>query len=285
MAVDPNGYCMQCGTFRGQVAQQPVSGTPYPPQQPQPGGYGYPGAAPASAAPASGGAWPGPASAPPVSGYPYSGPPVSGPGYPQSAPPTQQRRSWVGALIAGSAVLVVLVAAIVVLAIVRSGNKHEANGPTPPPTNGPSAGPSAAIDTCLVGTWQATSEKQTQDIPDIGPVQMTGHGQVSHIHPDGTEEDDYSQATPYTGSYSGHSLTMTVTGTVSGKITTSNGTLSFHNITASGSITWKVDGTQVGSAIPLEMSSDPVQYTCTGKTATEHTEHYDVTLTKLSDSP
>ena len=36
MAVDQNGYCTQCGTYRGQVTQ-PVSGTPYPPQA----GYEY----------------------------------------------------------------------------------------------------------------------------------------------------------------------------------------------------------------------------------------------------
>ncbi|OLB77549.1 MAG: hypothetical protein AUI14_15755 [Actinobacteria bacterium 13_2_20CM_2_71_6] len=272
MAVDPNGYCTQCGTFRGQVTQ-PVSGTPYPPQQP---GYPYQGGQPASGAP-----WPGPTSATP---YPFSGPPVSGsPGY----PPVQQppRRSFVGILIASSVVAVVLVAAIVVLAIVRSGGKPDAhNDPTAPATSvSPAA--SAAIDTCLIGTWRATSERQQQDYPGVGPVILIGQGQTSHIHADGTVEDDYGSATPYTGSYNGHAISMTVTGGVKSRITTASGTLSFHDVKADGTVTVKVDGTVAGSPFPLSVSPDPVQYTCLNKTATEHTEHYDVTLTKVSDSP
>jgi hypothetical protein len=276
MAVDPNGYCTQCGTFRGQVTQ-PVSGAPYPPQG---GGYQY-------QPPASGPPWPAQTSASP---YPFSGPPVSGPGYPQSAPPQSappaNRRSLFGVLIAASAVLVILVGAIVVLAIVRSG-KH----PDPVATGTPTAGPastaaaSAAIDPCLVGTWKATSEHQKQDFPSIGQITLTGQGEVSHVRADGTVDDDYSQATPYTGSYNGHSITMTVTGTVHSRITTSAGTLAFHDVVANGSVTLKVDGTTTGSPYPLSMSNDPVQYTCTGKTATEHTEHYDVTLEKISDQP
>jgi len=270
MAVDQNGYCTQCGTFRGQVTQ-PVSGTPYPPQA----GYPYP-------APASGAPWPAQTSASP---YPFSGPPVSAsPGYPQSAPPAH-RRSLFGVLIAASAVLVILVGAIVVLAIVRSGKTGDpvaANTPTPVPG---STGPSAAIDSCLVGTWKATSEHQKQDFPSIGEITLTGQGEVSHVHEDGAVEDDYSQATPYTGSYGGHSITMTVTGSAHSRITTAAGTLSFHDVSATGSVTLKLDGTAVGSAYPLSMSNDPVKYTCTGKTATEQTEHYDITLTKISDSP
>src|SRR5947208_9586576 len=101
VAIDPNGYCTQCGTFRGQVAQ-PVSGAP-----------GYPGYPPASGAP-----YPSPTSATP---YPFSGPPSSGaPGY--SAPPAPTRNRYVVPLVASVAVLVLLIGAIVVIAIVRSGN-------------------------------------------------------------------------------------------------------------------------------------------------------------------
>src|SRR6266568_3414653 len=208
MAVDQNGYCTQCGTFRGQVTQ-PVSGAPQP---------GYPYAS--GPAPASGAPWPSQTSAAP---YPFSGPPVSGtPGYP---PPTQ-RRPVTLILVAACALVVVLIGAIVVVALARSGK-----------------------------------------------------------HADGTVTDDYSKAGPYTGSYNGHSITMTVTGTVQSRITTANGTLTFHDIKADGTVSYKVDGTAVGSAVPLDVSNDPVQYTCLTKTATEHTDHYDVTLTKISDSP
>src|SRR2546423_3587690 len=267
VAVDPNGYCTQCRTFRGQVTQgqvtqgqvtQPVSGAPYPPQ-----GYQQP----TSAAP-----------------YPFSGPPISGGGY--SAPPAPPTRNrYLGPLIASVAVLVLLIGAIVVLVIVRSGKHDVATGPTGTPTGPVGTAPGAAIDPCLVGTWQAASERQQQDYPSIGPVTMIGKGQVSHIYPDGQVDDDWSQATPYTGSYSGHSITMVVTGTVHSTITTANGTLSIHDPTPNGSVVFTVDGAQVGSAIPLSVDSDPVQYTCLNNTATEHTSQYDVTLTKTSPNP
>jgi len=275
MAVDQNGYCTQCGTYRGQVTQ-PVSGAPYPPQA----GYEYQvPAAGYQQAPASGAPWPSQTSAAP---YPFSGPPVSA--APGSAPPANKRPLF-GVLIASCAVLVVLVGAVVVLAIVRSGGKHPDPVATGTPGGTTSTAPGAAIDPCLVGTWKATSEHQKQEFPDVGTVDLTGQGEVSHVHPDGAVEDDYTQASPYSGSYNGHSITMTVTGTVKSRITTSAGTLSFHDVDANGTVTLKVDGTTAGSPYPLSMSNDPVQYSCTGKTATEHTEHYDVTLTKISDQP
>src|SRR5256886_12586443 len=196
VAVDPNGYCTQCRTFRGQVTQ-PVSGAPYPPQ-----GYQQP----TSAAP-----------------YPFSGPPISGGGY--SAPPAPPTRNrYIGPLIASVAVLVLLVGAIVVLVIVRSGKHDVATGPTGTPTGPVSTAPNAAIDVCLVGTWQAASERQQQDYPSIGPVTMIGKGQVSHIYPDGQVDDDWSQATPYTGSARGHTVTMVGTRPVPSPITPANRT-------------------------------------------------------------
>jgi hypothetical protein len=263
MTVDANGYCTRCGTFRGQPAP-PVSAAPYAPSS-QPQGYQpYP---PTSAAP-----------------YPFSGPPISGGGY--SAPPAAPTRNrFIGPLIASVAVLVLLVGAIVVLAIVRSGKHDVATGPTGTPTGPASVAPSTAIDPCLVGTWQASSERQQQDFPSVGPITMIGKGQISHVHADGQVDDDYSQATPYTGSYNGHVISMVVTGTVHSTITTAGGTLSVHDPQANGSVVFKLDGSQLGSAVPLSIDTDPVQYTCLNNTATEHTSQYDVTLTKISPNP
>jgi hypothetical protein len=283
MAIDPNGYCTQCGTFRGQVAP-PVSGAPQYPPQPQPV-YQYPQQQPASGAPYAGQ----PSGAPyggQVSGapYPLSGPPISGGGYqpPPSAPPA--RRSFTGPLIASSAVLVVLIAAIIVVAIVRNSGGNQAGGGGSP-TPGPSPTPSPAIDACLVGTWQATSDRETIDIPDIGPITVVGSGLLTHVHPDGSVTDDYSQAKPYTAQYNGHTLSIEITGTVTSTITTASNTISFHNIQANGTETWKVDNQAVGSPIALDVDSDPVQYTCATNTATEHTSHYDLTLTRKSPMP
>jgi hypothetical protein len=78
---------------------------------------------------------------------------------------------------------------------------------------------------------------------------------------------------------------MTVSGTVHSRITTSGGTLSFHDAQPNGTVTVKVDGAVVGSPFPLSVDTDPVQYTCLNNTATEHTSRYDVNLTKISPSP
>jgi hypothetical protein len=281
MAIDQNGYCTRCGTFRGQVAQ-PVSGAP---QYPSQGAYPYPQQQPASGAP-----YPGQPSGAPYQGqvsgapYPFSGPPISGGGYQPPPPPAPARRSFTGPLIASSAVLIALIAAIIVVAIVRSGGSNQAGGGGTA-TPSASTAPSAAIDSCLVGTWQATSDRETIDIPDIGPITVVGSGVTTHIHPDGRVTDDYSQAKPYTAQYNGHTLSIEITGAVTSTITTANNTLSFHNIQANGTETWKVDGQQLGSSIPLSVDSDPVQYTCSTNTATENTSHYDLTLTRKSATP
>jgi hypothetical protein len=256
VGVDPNGYCTQCGTFRGLPAQQ-VSGAPYPPA----GYQAYP----------------------PGSGAPYSGAPA--PGY--SAPPAPPARNrFLLPLVASVAVLIVLIGAIVVLAIVRSG-KHGGGGTVAVDSPGAPASTalSAAIDPCLVGTWQAASDRQQQDYPGVGAVTMIGHGQITHVYPDGRVDDDYGPAAPYTGSYSGHTITMTVTGTVHSRITTANGTMAFHDVEPNGSVTFTLDGKPLGSAVPLSLDTDPVTYTCLNNTVTEHTSQYEVTMTKISANP
>jgi hypothetical protein len=209
---------------------------------------------------------------------PYSSPP-----WQPSAPPAQppSRRGLIGVLIAGSVLVVLLVGAIVVVAIVRSG-KHE---PTSTAADGSSAPASAAIDTCLVGTWKVASEHMQLDLPQIGAVTLIGQGLLSHVHADGSVDDDYGQATPYTGSASGHAIAMSVTGTAHSRIATAGGTMSFHDVTANGTVSYQVDGTAAGSPVPLSLSTDPVQYTCLNGNASEHTDRYDATLTKVSDSP
>jgi hypothetical protein len=140
MAVDHNGFCTQCGTYRGQITQPaPASGAPWPGQS-------------------SGAPWPGQSSAAP---YP--------------PPPPPQRRPVIALLIAGCAVAVVLIGAIVVVALARSGKQggdgtSAAGGTTP----GPAA--TGAIDPCLVGTWKATQERQQQDYPGVGTVTLVGSG-------------------------------------------------------------------------------------------------------------
>ncbi len=253
VTVNAAGYCTRCGVYRG-LPQQ--SAPPYPQSAPPQSAPPYP----QSGAPYSG---------PPHSGPPYSGPPYSG--------PPKQRSPFFVPLIALSSVLALLIVAIVVVAVARSGGHDNATG-------GGSPTPGATIDSCLVGTWRTTSDAEQLDIDQVGPVTVTGQGAVIHIHPDGLTYQDYSQATPYVGTANDHALSIVVAGTVQVTISTNAGTMSFHDIKASGTVTAKVDGTTVTST-PLTLTDDPVQYTCSGNTATEHTSQYNVSLARLSTSP
>jgi hypothetical protein len=215
-----------------------------------------------------------PQSAPP---YPQSGVPYSVPPYSVPPTPPRQRSPFFVPLIALSSVLALLIVAIVVVAIARSGGHGDA-------TAGGSPTPSTAIDECLVGTWRTTSDAEQLDVDQVGPVTVTGQGAVVHIHPDGLTYQDYSQSTPYQGSANSHQLSIAIAGTVQLTIKTNAGTMSFHDINATGTVTAKVDGVTITSA-PLTLTDDPVQYTCSGNTATEHTSQYNVSLARVSTSP
>jgi hypothetical protein len=95
---------------------------------------------------------------------------------------------------------------------------------------------------------------------------------------------DYASASPYTGTANGHRLEIAITGTVRGTIRTSDGTITFKDMSASGTVTATVDGS-AATTIPLTADSDPVSYTCSGDTATEHSVQYTVNLTRVSRLP
>ncbi|HKT05791.1 MAG TPA: hypothetical protein VJT31_40290 [Rugosimonospora sp.] len=247
MAVDAAGYCTQCRTYRG-----PVPPAPYPAQ---PSGPPY---------------------AVQPSGPPYvtqsSGPPYGG--------PAPARNPFLIPLIALCAAVVLVAAGIVVVVVVKSNNRNQAGGTTTGPTLSPGA--SAAIDPCLVGTWTVTKATQQYSIAGVGTVQLAAQGatQTVVVRADGTANDDYGTDTKYQGALGGHTYTLDVTGTVSYSIRTANSTITFVSPTANGTITATVDGLGSTSA-PLSISEDPVHYTCSGDTATEHTDTYDATLTKV----
>ena len=263
MGVDPNGYCTQCGTFRGVIAGPP-GGNPYP--QPM-SGSPYP--QPMSGAPY-----------PPGSPAPYGYPP---------APAPRTRSATIPLLITGAALVVLLVAAIIVVVVIKSGKGTPVAGPAAGTAGGTTAAgsptPSALIDSCLIGAWKITKDTETLDIPNVGPIDVVGQGAEVRIHADGTTTQDYGPSSDYTGTANGHRLTITVKGTVQGTIRTANGTMSFSDLRADGTETAFVDGTQVGTPVPLTADSTPVQYTCGGSTATEHSSNLTMTLTRTSSTP
>ena len=184
-------------------------------------------------------------------------------------PPVPPRSRWWLPLAASSCLLVLLVVAIVVVAADKAGRRRS------PGAAGPSA--SAVIDPCLVGTWESTSDKQTIPVAGYGPVTVTGQGAVVRIGVDGSDLQDYGASTPYRAEPGGQQLEITVTGTVRGTIRTSGETITFEGMSASGTVTAKVDG-RVVTTVPLSPGTDPVTYSCSGDTLTEHGQQFDVTL-------
>jgi hypothetical protein len=283
MAVDAAGYCTQCRAYVGPVPQQgyPLysdqQGAPPYPGQPHSGqphsGQAYPGQAyPGQAYP--GQPYPGQASAPPYSGPPGPGyPPGSGaPGYPAApAGPPRGRSPYLVPLIALCAALAVVVVGIVVVVVVKSGTGQ---------SSGNGARSSAVIDSCLVGTWTVTKASQEFPISGVGSVHLVAQGTTETlIRADGTAEDNYGNDTRYEGSLSGHTYTLDVSGRVRYTIRTANGTITYVAPSAIGTVTLSVDGVKATS-VPLSVSTDPAHYTCSGNTATQHTDTYDATLVR-----
>jgi hypothetical protein len=194
------------------------------------------------------------------------------------APAAPRRSPYLISLIALSVAIVVVAVAIAVVAAAKSGRRAQAN----PPGGDPAASTSSAIDPCLVGHWTVTRASQQFPVSGVGDLLITlqGGSQTSVIEADGSADDDYTDSR-YEGTAGGHTYTLEVNGTAHYMIRTANGTITFRTPTASGSITATVDGLE-STSIPLSVTSDPVQYTCSGDTATEHTANFDVTLSRSS---
>jgi hypothetical protein len=304
VGIDAGGYCTTCHTYRGVPSAPapqgysvipPASGAPYPGS-----GAPYPGSGAPYNDPMSGGQYNdpmsgGPYGAPmgdpgyaPTSGAPYPSygggyPGGPAPGYPPQnqppnflAPPPQprSRNSFVLPLVALSVVLVVLVVAIVAVAALRSGTKKVADG------SSASASPSSKVDTCVVGTWNITSESQDVAVEGVGSVTFKGSGARVLLRANGTGEILYN-GTTYTGTISGHQWDLIANGSIKYDYTTSNGSMAYSNFVPTGTVVIKLDGTEATSE-PMTADEDPVRYTCTGDTMTQTTNQRTVSLTRVS---
>jgi hypothetical protein len=170
-------------------------------------------------------------------------------------------------LIALSSILAILVAAIVVVAVVR------ASGRSNPSTAG-STEAASLVDECVVGTWRMTHYQEDVPVQNVGNVRFTGDGAEVRLRADGTGVTDYKDGTTFNATVDGVTYTLVVTGTVSFGYRTSNGTFSFSDVTASGAET--LTRTDTGQQVKQDLagSSDPASYTCSGDSLTEFTNQY-----------
>jgi hypothetical protein len=206
--------------------------------------------------------------------------PPFAPYQPPPPPPPRGRSPYLLPLVALSAAVVVVVVAIVVVVAVKSNSNTNLQGGQ---TGGPSASPaaSALIDSCLVGTWTITKATQQFPVTGVGnvPLSLKSGAPTLTIGPDGKVQENYHGQSKYEGSAGGHTYTLDVSGTATYTIRTANGTVTFSATSADGTIAGSLDGISVTS-VPLSINTDPVKYTCSGSTATEHTDNFDATLTK-----
>jgi hypothetical protein len=284
--VDAAGHCTTCGTYRGLPAPgygPPVqsSGPPYQSSGPpyQPSGPPYQAspppyqaspppyqAGPAAYPPNPGGSWP---------GYPPA-PQAPAPQMPVLQTPVRSRGSLVVPLIALSAVLVVITAAIVVVAFLR--NRQGTVQPTPSASGQLSA--SSLIDPCVLGTWTETAHQEDVAVEKVGTVKFTGKGAIQHFKPDGVAMLDYGSGVSLVGSSGSTTWEYVYTGTITFHYQTSNGNILYTDTSANGTTTLKVNG-KVQSSGPIEAGSlDPERYTCSGNSLREYTAHYSIELTR-----
>jgi len=250
------GYPQSAAPYAGPVSGSgPVSGGGYQPGYPDPG---YP-----------------------APGYPQSGYPQ--PGYPQAAPvaSARNRSSFTVLLIGLSTTLVLLVAGIITVIVLKSGDDRgdsrrtaggqASAGASADPSNGwtPSPGASSLVDKCVVGTWKLTLYQETVQIDGVGPVTFTGNGQGAQLRlaADGSGLQDFGEgmALAATATIAGSSvrINLLVSGTLTYDYRTSGGSFTYTDVVPSGSIR-VTSNNGVDATEPLSGTSEPASYTCEG---------------------
>ena len=154
-------------------------------------------------------------------------------------------------LIALSAVLAVLIAAIV---IVMSRRPDPANQP-----DNSAAG-------CLIGAWLVRSHLEKASIERVGEVEFNGSGHRWTFSGDGTGVADYGRpGTAFEGNANGHRITLTVAGEVTFDFRTEGQTLTFADVRSAGRTIVELDGVRQGDA-SFTANQQAARYTCTGDT-------------------
>lgn len=205
-------------------------------------------------------------------GYP---PPQPYPGYPMSYPAAQPapRRSFLIPLVALSATLFVLIAAIVIVVAVRSADDDPGTTPTS----------ASDVDECVVGTWRVTSHQEDVPVKDYGKVTFTGgDGATLRLGADGTGETDYGSGTEFEGEMRGQDVRLEVSGTLKYRYTARDGHVTLSDIVSDASGKLFLDNEQYGDPLPFEGSEDPSTYTCSGDSLTQRTFLYTTEYTRTS---
>lgn len=193
--------------------------------------------------------------------------------------------SWLGwagrsrrpAILAGLAAVAVLVAAGVagVAASLATSGPPGAAGDRPKPTAGtklqhtlqPTASASpkptlpSTIDSCVVGTWIATTSDTEINDGSVQVPMVSHHGPVEIDRPDGIMIEKYGSGTVFTGSYQGISWRETFRGHATMHYEDRNGVVYLSDIAPDGQWTLLRNGAYSNSG-PLTIEAAPYHYSC-----------------------
>ncbi|HET6212838.1 MAG TPA: hypothetical protein VFE14_08210 [Micromonosporaceae bacterium] len=182
---------------------------------------------------------------------------------PQFAPPPRQRSPYAVPVIALSVTLVALVAAIVIVVLVKSARERTAK------------------DSCVVGGWLVARYEERVAIEGVGPVLFTGTGARLELRADGTGRTDYGAGTVFTGNASGKRITLMISGAVTFHYRAADHILAFSDVRSTATSEAAVGDEKLGRTA-LAGNADPANYTCAGGKLTEQTATYRAELTRES---
>jgi hypothetical protein len=194
--------------------------------------------------------------------------------------PQRRRSAWLIPLILSSATLTILVAAIVVLLVVRPSASPSADSSTDP-SGGRSTG-DAQAHPCPVGTWTVTEYTEKVAVDGVGDVTFVGKGAEVRLRADGTGVIDYKAGTVFTATISGTAYKLVVTGQITYSYRLDAGTMTFSDVKANGKETVTRQDTGESVSDDLGGTLEPARYTCSGDALTEYTDRFNAAMARLS---
>jgi hypothetical protein len=190
---------------------------------------------------------------PPPATVPAAAPAASG-----EPRPRRWSRTAVTACVAGG-VLVAALAGYGLATLAGSGSGSGSGKPVPPP------GAAVALDPCLFGTWLMATEGNR--LPDGQYETYTDHGDSMTFLRDGVTHTDFSHGSMSSTTVDGVTWTYVRAGSITGRYSTSGGTLRLRDVSGRIAQTELKDGSYYSSSdFSADASPGPQPYTCTART-------------------
>ncbi|MDP9794689.1 actin-like ATPase involved in cell morphogenesis [Catenuloplanes nepalensis] len=214
---------------------------------------------------------------PPVAPVSGADAPVSGGMAPATGIPASSARRGLVIAIAVVSVLTLALATSLTVRAAATGSWPFADGPSPAPSVSP------GLDPCVVGVWKQ-QKYVIENTIDGEPTDFTGYDTGTDTYrADGTYEVVYS-GSPFKATVRGDNWEHIVTGSITGRYTTTGGELTATDATASGTSKLLLNG-KLDNSRNLTTSDDPSSYECDDDTLVIYGTFYGVELTRTAETP